>query len=140
MFRQINQRTEVKYRIQDKLEQYSTLMDDLRVNKYFQENRLEEDYADYLNKKIDFWRMNFHFVGFVKKVIVLSLLVLLGDSAEIAVIGYITVQAIYLILVLMIRPMVSLLLNILKALSEMGMLGILVALLMMFQSVNRIKE
>ena len=84
--------------------------------------------------------MSFHLVGFIKKIFVVSTLVLLSDRAEVAVIIYVVVQVLYLILLFLIRPMVNLVLNLLKILSELTMLGVLVVLLMMFQSVNRIKE
>ena len=51
--RHLTTKTEVKYLIQDRFFQFSTFLDDLKVNSYFQENRLERDYADYLNRRID---------------------------------------------------------------------------------------
>ena len=64
------------------------------------------DYADYLRTRRDYWVINYHFLGFLKKITVLTLLYYLEDPAHFLY-SYLTLQGLMIVLLLLLRPYIT---------------------------------
>ena len=110
------------------------------MNPYFQESKLENDYADYLNQRQDYWRINFHFIGFVKKIILVSGIIILRERPAIMIYLYIAIQVVMVVMLGLIKPYILRVLNYLKILSELSLLSILILMIRSLVLFNRLRE
>ena len=113
------------------------------MNEYFQEHKISMDYADYLKTRADLWRVGFHFIGFLKRLIIVSLIVVLRESPAILLYTYISAQIIMIVLIIVLRPFLMVLLNIAKLASEVILLivlGLMLRCLLIFNNLRESKE
>jgi hypothetical protein len=69
--------------IEIKINELGPLLDDIKYNRYFQLFERDLDYADYLNNKLDYFRVKNHlFFGGLKKIIVALILILLFENQK----------------------------------------------------------
>jgi hypothetical protein len=67
--------------IEIKINELGPFLDDIKYNRYFQLFERDLDYADYLNNKLDYFRVKYHlFFGGLKKIIVAIILILFFES------------------------------------------------------------
>jgi hypothetical protein len=65
----INKKEIIRENLEEKINQFGPLIDDIQYNKHFQDNDKNIYYEDYLLNLEEKLRANFHLIGSLKKII-----------------------------------------------------------------------
>lgn len=73
--KQINKKLNKIEEIEEQFNTFSYVLEDIKFNDYIQFIDRKKSYLDYLDNIKNIFKANFHFIGFIKKIIYLIILV-----------------------------------------------------------------